>query len=457
MGLWTGRAGALVALLLGVMGAAPARAENAPTARWLPNAAGASWTYAWSDSAFNRAPTFERYTVKQRTDSGVSLAWSTDGVSNGPDATPSQGTIDYAYTDGGIVNTTWSSTAPPPQFPVLCASVGQCGNSMAGAHYAFVWGTRSPLLQEPLVQGAQWRSVGGQGNDVASMSRYLGRQRVVVPAFPNGVFAAAVESDITQAGAIGDPYGSVLRTTWWVYGVGPVKSVLRHTGGEVTSVELQATNLSPLTPPSDRAHLPLIKGDSMRFRYTNSKHMKRASVQQLDVTDVANNTARVDLKSVSGPIRVAGSYVFTTRNSGVTNIAAATQAATRVAFPPLGPRAQPAGRRRHFFTVLDLMDYGFNPILKAFPKAGASWQSSTKGRDFRVFGATGTTKVIGTRTVTTPAGRFSALLVQSTLRQSGFPFGSGVRRAWYAPGVGLVKLEFRHGDGSVSRVVRLER
>jgi hypothetical protein len=44
--------------------------------------------------------------------------------------------------------------------------------------------------------------------------------------------------------------------------------------------------------------------------------------------------------------------------------------------------------------------------------------------------------------------------VRSRLRQKGFRFGSGTRTSWFAPGRGLVKLVFRHDDGSVSRVER---
>jgi hypothetical protein len=42
--------------------------------------------------------------------------------------------------------------------------------------------------------------------------------------------------------------------------------------------------------------------------------------------------------------------------------------------------------------------------------------------------------------------------VRSTLTQKGFPFGSGTRTCWFAPGKGLVKLTFAHRDGSVSTV-----
>jgi hypothetical protein len=38
------------------------------------------------------------------------------------------------------------------------------------------------------------------------------------------------------------------------------------------------------------------------------------------------------------------------------------------------------------------------------------------------------------------------------LTQPGFKFGSGTRTMWFAPDVGLVKLVFKHGDGSVSTV-----
>jgi hypothetical protein len=456
MGAWK-RAGALAGSACALLSAAAEARAATPsvTDQWLPNAPSASWTYGWSDSRYSPATTFERYSVKSRGQSTVELAWTSQDTGNAPYSVPSQGTIDYNYGDTGIVNTNWSSTAPPPQFPVLCQQATQCGNSLASAHYLLIWGGRSPLLQEPLVKGETWRSLGGQANDVASRNRYAGVERVVVPAFPRGVFAAKVISDIAQAGAIGDPYGSGLRTVWWVYGVGPVKITFAHTGGEISQAELQSTNLVPKPAPSDRAWLPLQQGDTMRFSYRNSRYMRQASKQEFTVGDVVNNTARVDVKELSGPMRVRGSYVFSTSLSGVRNISIATTAATRLKFPPLGPRSQPATLRRRFFTPLDLVSYGYNPIIPAFPQKGDKWRSSKRGRDRQVYGVTGTTKVIGFRRVSTPAGRFNALLVESKLKQSGFRFGSGIRQAWFAPGKGLVKLTFRHADGSVSTVLRL--
>jgi hypothetical protein len=60
--------------------------------------------------------------------------------------------------------------------------------------------------------------------------------------------------------------------------------------------------------------------------------------------------------------------------------------------------------------------------------------------------------VLGVQTVRVPAGTFRALAVRSVLTQRGHPFGSGVRTMWFAPGHGLVKLLFRHRDGSTSLV-----
>jgi hypothetical protein len=98
------------------------------------------------------------------------------------------------------------------------------------------------------------------------------------------------------------------------------------------------------------------------------------------------------------------------------------------------------------------MNFGFNPILPAYPQAGDSWTAAGTGRDFQAYGVKGSSKVLGMQTVHVPAGTFQALAVQTQLTQPGFPFGSGVRTSWFAPGRGLVKLVFRHGDGSVSEV-----
>ena len=55
------------------------------------------------------------------------------------------------------------------------------------------------------------------------------------------------------------------------------------------------------------------------------------------------------------------------------------------------------------------------------------------------------------------AGRFRALVVRTKMVQPGFKFGSGTRTCWFAPGKGLVKLVFAHGDGSTSQIVLIKK
>jgi hypothetical protein len=439
-------------MLAASTGVAHAADLTDPARQWLPSSDDAQWVYAWSDSVYSPTPRQERIQVTSRAGTAFRLSWQEIGLS--PSDTAAAGLADFKDTDAGLVNTNYQSTQPPSQFPVLCASASQCGNSLAGTLYQLFWGTRSPVLAQPLVTGTRWNALGGADNDVASSNRYVGRRKVVVPAFPQGVMTARIDSDITQAGAIGDPYGSGVRSVYWVYGVGPVRIIFRHAGGEVSRSELQSTTLTPRAAPSDANLMPLQLGSKATFRWRNSQHLKRWSTQRFNVAQVVNNTARVDVKQLEGPINVAGSYVFSSRLSGITDLSSATKAATRATFPKLGPRGGANGRR-HFFTPYDLMVYGFNPVMPAYATKGDSWRSSRDSRDWRVFGVTGVSKVLGVVKVKTPAGRFRATAVRSTLTQRGFPFGSGTRTSYFAPGRGLVRLVFRHADGSVSTVERI--
>ena len=258
--LLLGPLAAAAALLIGAPGAALAAGDLDDTAnQWLPRADGAEWVYAWSNTDFSPTPRLEQVRVQARAGTSFRLRW--DEIGTGPYDTPASGTIDFKHTDAGLVNLNYQSTQPPPQFPILCASATDCGNSLAGTFYLLIWGTRSPTLAEPLVKGTRWNSLGGAGNDVGSSNRYLGRERVTVPAFPGGVLAAKIESEVTQAGAIGDPFGSGVRTVYWVRGVGPVLTVFRHAGGEISRSELQSTNRAALPLPADDNLLPLNKGD----------------------------------------------------------------------------------------------------------------------------------------------------------------------------------------------------
>ena len=446
-------------LVLSACAVAPATAW---ASSWYPHDADATWTYQWSDSVYSPTPTKEKVIVKERRGNSFLLEWTTKELGNPDDAPCCRGSVAFQQASYGVVNQIppgWESDAPPPHFPKLCAVVSPCGNSLASTLYLLIWGTQAPILAEPLLKGTTWAATGGFDGTVASTSRYVGRESLTVPAFPQPVAAAKVRTEITQAGALGDPYGSGVRTVWWVWGVGPVKIEFEHAGGAdapVSAAVLLETNQVAQFPPADENYFPMERGKKLRYRWRNTKHLRTPSVQAFTVEETANRSARFNAAHVSGPIRVAGAYGFALRTDGLTNLFAVTKAASLAKFPPLGPRSLPRSERRHFFTPFDLMTYGMNPIMNAYPARGDSWRAKRPSRDFSVFGVTGSTRVLGRQNVRVPAGRFRALVVRSTLTQRGFPFGSGTRTSYFAPGKGLVKLVFRHRDGSTSVVELLK-
>jgi hypothetical protein len=456
------RLGALAAVIAAWL--APAGTASADA--WFPHPANATWTYTWTDSTYNPSGTKETVTVQSQHDSsgcGWNLGWnasSTQTTSGSSTVTviPDSGTMCFEDENLGLVNTTWTSSSPPANMPILCPwtvdpSTGNpCANSLASSLFDVIWGARAPVLSEPLLQGTTWATTGGAYNDVTSANSYLGLQQVKIPAFPGGVTAAVVRSVVDASGDLGDPYGAGVRTTWWVYGVGPVRVVFHHAGGTnapVSQVELDSTNQKPLPPLPDQNYFPLRQGLTDKYRWTNRKHLPQPEIEKVTVAAVANRSARLAVQSVKGPLRAVGQYSFSVRLDGVVNNGAAASAATVLKFPKLG-------RGRHFFTPIDLMEFGFDPILPAYPVVGTTWQSQVTSQDFSVFGVTGSSRVIGVRTVKVPAGKFQALEIRSTLKQPGHPYGSGVRTSWFAPGRGLVKLVFQHADHSVSTVVLLK-
>ncbi len=431
---------------------------------WLPHPADANWQYQWSDNVYNPTGTIENVDVQQQSGNSFTLAWADPndqipaaGASPSCTSTSSDvGTITFEDNDEGLINTDWNSCPQPSGSPILCSTATDCPNSLSSALFNVIWGDRQPVLSEPLLQGTIWSATGGAQNDVSSESTYLGLQTVKVPAFPSGVLAAVVQSQIVQDDAIDNTYASGTRTTWWVDGVGPVRVVFDHEGGgfdaygkpPVTNVELLSTNLVPGHPGSDVDYFPFSQGATARYEWINKKHLPQPEVEKVTDSRVQGRTAELSVASVSGPLKVAGEYLFSDGLDGLTNLAGDSAAASLVRFPALG-------HGRHFFTPLDFMVYGFNPVLEAYSERGESWKSGNES-DFHVFGVTGSSTVIGVEPVSVPAGKFDALVIQSVLTQRGYPFGSGTRTAWFAPKRGLVKLVFDHRDGSVSVIELLK-
>jgi hypothetical protein len=439
-------------LLPALLGAALVAAVPASASGWLPHPPKATWTYQWADTTYSPTATNEKVWVASTGGNAFKLAWSSEdkSLANGDGTVAGTGTLRFQDTLTGVINTDWSGTAPPAGFPRLCAVASTCGNSLAGSYYNLIWGSSVPVLTEPLMFGATWTSHGGAHNDIRSTNRLLGIQQVKTPAFSKYVFAAKIESHITQRG---NPYGSGTRTVWWVWGIGPVWSIFDHADAKksVTTVVLMKTSLKAKAPPILGDYFPLGAGTTGIYNWTNSRYLDKPVVERITST----GGGRFAASTVSGPIQMQGNYRYDVSTDGLANISATTKSASLALLPGLGPKRLPPGKRRRFVTPFDLMNFGLNPLFPAYPQAGETWKAAASGHDFKLYGVTGSSRVVGFQYVDVPAGRYLALVVRSTLKQRGFPFGSGTRTTWFAPGLGMVKLVFKHGDGSVSVVTRL--
>ncbi len=204
--------------------------------------------------------------------------------------------------------------------------------------YLLIWGTRSPVLAEPLLTGTRWNTVGGAANDVASRNRYEGREKVTVPAFPAGG-RRGVES-VTQTGALGDPFGSGRARSGGCAASVRCGSRSGTPAARLSEAVLRATTLTPKPLPPDSICFRSTAATPRRSAGATTATSSSGRRSALTVAEVVNNTARVDVKQVSGPITVAGSYAFSTRLDGVAQPRGLRQGGD----PGPVPRTRPARR-----------------------------------------------------------------------------------------------------------------
>ena len=252
-----------------------------------------------------------------------------------------------------------------------------------------------------------------------------------------------------------------MRTVWWVRGVGPVKIFFRHTGGEIGQATLLSHEPDGAPGALRRQLLPLDQGRRpRRFRWRNSKHMKQLVDAAGHGRRRSSTTRRASTSRASpGRSSVAGSYVFSTPPERRRRTSRRTKARdARARSRRSGPRSAPADKRRHFFTPYRPHGLRLQPGARAPTRPrgsrGAARRSAATARSSA---SPASTRCSARQTVSDPGRALHARsAVRSTLRQKGFRFGSGTRTSWFAPGKGLVKLVFRHRDGSVSTVERLK-
>ena len=296
-----------------------------------------------------RGPTTS--SLQRHSDQGEGDGQGAEGRSSSPFPGPrlsrdagrpvSLGLIAFQETASGLVNTDWSSNPPPSTFPILCAVPTLCNNGLASTYYQLIWGTRAPVLTDASPEGNEWSTTGGAQGDVSELVGLPRLREGHGACVPEPVKAAKVRTEITQAGALGDPYGSGVRTVWWVYGVGPVKTVFEHSGSgsPITTSVLTSTNSGAVAASARHALVPARQG----------RHGD-LPVDELEAHEEAVGAAADDRRASQrvgahrGQARVRAdpgrrSLGFTTRADGITNLWATTKSATISPLPALGPSA----------------------------------------------------------------------------------------------------------------------
>ena len=167
-----------------------------------------------------------------------------------------------------------------------------------------------------------------------------------------------------------------------------------------------------------------------------------------------------DVKSVSGPIKVAGAYGFTLRNERADEHlghdpgrvarevpAARAESLPESKRPPLLHAVRPHGLR---------LQPGLPRVSRRRPTAGTARRPDATSS---VYGVTGKAELLGLQTVKVPAGKFQAIVVRTTLKQNGLQVrqrhADDVVRAGQRPREARLPARRRqHVDGGAGGLVR---
>ena len=152
-------------------------AGSAMADEWFPHPANATWTYNWADTEYNPSGTTENVAVASQNAAngcGWNLAWTGTtevplGGTGGPVISqPDTGTMCFRDQDYGLENPDWSASAPPLDEPSLCPDPSSCSDSLGSTLFDVIWGSRNPVISEPLLQGTSWTATGGGSGNVTS-------------------------------------------------------------------------------------------------------------------------------------------------------------------------------------------------------------------------------------------------------------------------------------------------
>ena len=341
-------------------------------------------------------PTNEKVTVKAT--KGTVHARLDDAATRATaDAPDSAGTVSFQETSAGSSTRTGRATRRRRRSRSSARPPTQCGNSLASTSTTSSGAAASPVLAEPLLERHDVDDAPAARRTTSRARRGTSARRTSpCPRSRPPSRRRRCAREITQAGALGDPYGSGVRTVWWVYGVGPVKIDFEHAGGAARRSRRRCsrrTNQTPLPPPADADYFPLDKGSTSTLPLDEHEAHEEACGAGLHVdAGREQHRARVTVKSVSGPIKVAGAYGFTTRRGRRHEPLGRRRSRRRSRkFPALGPSALPKNRAAPFLHAVRPDGLRLQPCHpRRTPTSGTSWSAKrAEPRLSTIFGVTG--------------------------------------------------------------------
>ena len=427
---------------------------------WFPHPADATWTLqVVQNSVYATTPTTEKVTVKSQKSPTFVLAWTTDGRKQLHRRDHLERHDDLRGSRPGHLRRLVEHAAPG-HVPALLRFRHEL-RELDGKHTIFPDLGLAEAAASGAAQSSTWTSTGGATRTTCQKAPHFPwRAQNHGPRLPRARRGRWGTDADRQAGAQGDPYGSGTRTVWWSLRRRPLMITFQHAGRRQSARDdVDPAEHEPQAAATAWRHrlLPLHEGLKLTYSWTNTETPAHTRGQTFTVDAVVNNTRPFSRYRTSPARYGQEDRRLSKRASGVTDLWGTTSSATLLKFPPLGPaRSSGLNQQNHFVTPFDLPNFGFQPGPPPHTRPRArKWSSEPveqrlldlrrhrhRNRDRR-------------QTAKVPVSSFQALVVRSTLKQPGFPYGTGTR-CWFAPAEGLVKLVFAHGDGSVSTVVLLK-
>ena len=249
----------------------------------------------WTDSVYNDVTDEGEGDGEGQSGSSFTLAWTTVGQDNAADAPTASAPSPSRRRTSGLINTDWSTNPPPTRFPILCAQIGGCNNSLASTYYNSSGAAVRRCSRSRCSRARSWTSTGGAQNDVRARTTMSAPRRSPCPRSRRPSPRAKVRTR--------DHAGRRARR--------PVRERRAHDlvglrrrsredrfrargrlGAPVTTAVLRRTNQTPKPPPADTNYFPLEAGAEGDVPVDEHEHLKKPSCEAFTSTRSSNGTAR---------------------------------------------------------------------------------------------------------------------------------------------------------------------